>query len=50
MVGSKDDDVVAMIKELIETKIRSNIQEDGGDIIFIVNKLSRLDNAFCLCC
>jgi Fe-S cluster biogenesis protein NfuA len=27
-----DDDVVSMIKELLETRIRPAIQEDGGDI------------------
>jgi Fe-S cluster biogenesis protein NfuA len=30
-----DDDVVAMIKELIFTRIRPAIQEDGGDIEFV---------------
>lgn len=30
-----DDDIVAMIKELIFTKIRPAIQEDGGDIEFV---------------
>lgn len=29
-----DDDVVDMIKELLETRIRPAIQEDGGDIDF----------------
>lgn len=29
-----DDDVVGMIKELLETRIRPSIQEDGGDIEF----------------
>lgn len=29
-----DDEVVAMIKELLETRIRPAVQEDGGDIIF----------------
>ncbi|KAL1647435.1 hypothetical protein SLS58_002764 [Diplodia intermedia] len=29
-----DDDVVGMIKELLETRIRPAIQEDGGDIEF----------------
>ena len=33
-LGAKDDDseVVSMIKELLETRIRPAIQEDGGDI------------------
>lgn len=30
-----DDDVVSMIKELIFTRIRPAIQEDGGDIEFV---------------
>lgn len=26
-----------MIKELLDTRIRPTVQEDGGDIVFIVN-------------
>ena len=35
-LGASDDDseVVSMIKELLETRIRPAIQEDGGDIEF----------------
>jgi len=29
-----DDEVVALIKELLDTRIRPTVQEDGGDIIF----------------
>lgn len=29
-----DDEVVAAIKELIETRVRPSVQEDGGDIFF----------------
>ena len=29
-----DSEVVAMIKELLESKIRPNVQDDGGDIIY----------------
>ncbi|EDO42803.1 predicted protein [Nematostella vectensis] len=29
-----DDDTVLMIKELLDTRIRPTVQEDGGDIIF----------------
>ena len=29
-----DDEIVAMIKELLETRIRPAVAEDGGDIIF----------------
>ncbi len=32
--NEKDSEVVAMIKELLETRIRPAIQEDGGDIEF----------------
>jgi len=30
-----DDEVVALIKELLETRIRPAVQEDGGDIFYI---------------
>lgn len=30
-----EDEVVSMIKELIDTRIRPTVQEDGGDIVFI---------------
>ncbi|KAF1592027.1 UNVERIFIED_CONTAM: hypothetical protein FQV16_0000111, partial [Eudyptes robustus] len=29
-----DDDTVAMIKELLESRIKPMVQEDGGDVIF----------------
>lgn len=29
-----DDEVVAMIKELLESRIRPAVQEDGGDIFY----------------
>lgn len=32
--SDEDDEVVGMIKELLETRIRPAIQEDGGDIDF----------------
>ena len=31
-VFQDDDEVVAMIKELLETRIRPAVREDGGDI------------------
>ncbi|XP_057598441.1 NFU1 iron-sulfur cluster scaffold homolog, mitochondrial isoform X4 [Hippopotamus amphibius kiboko] len=35
VLGSEDDDeVVAMIKELLDTRIRPTVQEDGGDVIY----------------
>ncbi|XP_051506917.1 NFU1 iron-sulfur cluster scaffold homolog, mitochondrial [Myxocyprinus asiaticus] len=33
-VMEDDDDIVSMIKELLDTRIRPTVQEDGGDIIF----------------
>ncbi len=30
-----DDEVVATIKELLETRIRPSVQEDGGDIFYM---------------
>ncbi|XP_059802365.1 NFU1 iron-sulfur cluster scaffold homolog, mitochondrial-like isoform X1 [Hypanus sabinus] len=32
--SEEDDEVVAMIKELLDTRIRPTVQEDGGDVIF----------------
>jgi Fe-S cluster biogenesis protein NfuA len=29
-----DDEVVAAIKELIETRVRPSVQDDGGDIFY----------------
>jgi Fe-S cluster biogenesis protein NfuA len=34
VITDEDDDVVAMVKELIETRIRPSVQEDGGDIVY----------------
>ena len=34
LILSSDSEVVAAIKELIETKVRPSVQEDGGDIFF----------------
>jgi hypothetical protein len=33
-IQPEDSEVVAMIKELIETRIRPAVQEDGGDLFF----------------
>jgi NFU1 iron-sulfur cluster scaffold homolog, mitochondrial len=35
MADDDDDEVVAMVKELIDTRIRPAVQEDGGDIFFV---------------
>jgi len=34
-ISEDDDDTVIMIKELLDTRIRPTVQEDGGDIIYI---------------
>mmetsp|Transcript_26929 Transcript_26929/g.37942 ORF Transcript_26929/g.37942 Transcript_26929/m.37942 type:complete len:282 (-) Transcript_26929:45-890(-) len=33
-ITPEDDEVVAMIKEIIETRVRPAVQEDGGDIVY----------------
>ncbi|CAL8081744.1 unnamed protein product [Calicophoron daubneyi] len=33
-VNEDDDETVVMIKELLDTRIRPTVQEDGGDIIY----------------
>ena len=35
-INEDDDEVVSMIKELIFTRIRPAIQDDGGDIEFVL--------------
>ncbi|XP_062817283.1 NFU1 iron-sulfur cluster scaffold homolog, mitochondrial [Anolis carolinensis] len=32
--SEEDDEVVSMIKELLDTRIRPTVQEDGGDVLF----------------
>jgi len=34
-IHEDDDDTVAMIKELLDTRIRPTVQEDGGDILYM---------------
>ncbi|XP_057653198.1 NFU1 iron-sulfur cluster scaffold homolog, mitochondrial-like [Diorhabda carinulata] len=34
-IKDDDDETVQMIKELLDTRIRPTVQEDGGDIIFV---------------
>ncbi|KAF7997206.1 hypothetical protein HCN44_005483 [Aphidius gifuensis] len=34
-INDDDDETVQMIKELLDTRIRPTVQEDGGDIVFI---------------
>mgnify|MGYP001952064006 CR=1 FL=1 len=33
-MNDDDSEVVALIKEIIDTKIRPVVQEDGGDIVY----------------
>ena len=42
MVDEDDDETVAVIKELLDTRIRPTVQEDGGDILFMVGLLYNL--------
>lgn len=35
-IDDSDDDTVQYIKELLDTKIRPTVQEDGGDILYVV--------------
>ncbi|XP_055384833.1 NFU1 iron-sulfur cluster scaffold homolog, mitochondrial-like [Condylostylus longicornis] len=34
-INEDDDETVMMIKELLDTRIRPTVQEDGGDVIFM---------------
>lgn len=34
-IKEEDSEVVAMIKELLDTRIRPSIQDDGGDVEYI---------------
>lgn len=34
-ISADDDEVVQMIKELLDIRIRPTVQEDGGDIVFM---------------
>ncbi|KAJ1966212.1 hypothetical protein GGI12_000234 [Dipsacomyces acuminosporus] len=34
-IGEHDSDIVAEIKELLESRVRPSIQEDGGDLDFV---------------
>ena len=42
-INDDDSEVVAMIKELLETRIRPAVMEDGGDIVF------KVCNTCCAC-
>jgi len=34
VAGAEDDEVTAQIRELLETRVRPAVAQDGGDIIF----------------
>lgn len=34
-IDENDSEIVQMIKELLDTRIRPTVQEDGGDIVFM---------------
>ncbi|CAH2266460.1 jg23607 [Pararge aegeria aegeria] len=34
-INEDDDEIVQMIKELLDTRIRPTVQEDGGDVLFV---------------
>lgn len=34
--GGVEDETVVMIKELLDSRIRPTVQEDGGDIVYVV--------------
>ena len=34
-INEDDDDTVMMIKELLDTRIRPTVQEDGGDLVYV---------------
>ena len=42
VIDDDDDETVALIKELLDTRIRPTVQEDGGDIIYQVKYFGRL--------
>lgn len=41
-IHEDDDETVMMIKELLDSKIRPTVQEDGGDILFVVKIFSQI--------
>ena len=51
-IHEDDSEVVAMIKELLETRIRPSVQEDGGDIQYRVrcSRQPAYSLLFCLAC
>lgn len=48
-IQEDDSEVVAMIKELIETRVRPSVQEDGGDIVYRVSRHVLFRHCRCAC-
>lgn len=45
LLHEKEDETVLLIKELIETRIRPTVQDDGGDIVFkVIYNILEIDN------
>lgn len=38
-ISPDDSETVAMIKELLDSRVRPTVQEDGGDVTFVVSEL-----------
>ena len=36
-MSEEDQETAELIKELLDTKIRPTVQEDGGDVVFVVS-------------
>lgn len=51
VLHEKDDETVLLIKELIETRIRPTVQDDGGDIVFkVIYNILEIDNIIAVRC
>ena len=48
VIHEDDDETVAMIKELLDTRIRPTVQEDGGDIVYVVSVKESTDMCVCV--
>lgn len=38
-LNEEDRQTVELIKELLDTRIRPTVQEDGGDVVFVVSRI-----------
>lgn len=46
VIHPDDDETVILIKELLDSRIRPTIQEDGGDVMFMVPLSLPVDVSF----